>query len=876
MRHPWIVGIALALTAGAAQGQEYDAQSPLVWPAKDPYLDRVVAESPVAALVELSAIHGFVRDSISTEIYDGVLRGPRGTLVLGAGNSLDKSLLLAELAARTGKRVRIAQGELSDDAAMQVVSMMQSDLGRRAAELAAGVATDLRSAPGVGEADDDERQDLEYVVSLKAGLLKRIGGLWADLRGFASLGAMHTAESARSNERRQVERLRRKAKSHFWVQVESSPEGAWLDLDPVLPQPSGRPATAVTHRYESGQVPGSFRHAIEFEVQSTFQQDGERRTRTNLKVRSFADQLGHLPLVLVHPGKSDPFGALVSFDVLPSGAVGGLPFSPVLFLGTRPYRGVPLTMNGWSEANAFFGGTKPEIVDETIRVRVFPPGSEPIEHARWILNRASTKERAKAGGWSLDPITETRDARIADAGESVRVDLMPLPLRSLWAFRIGIGPGDAGQVDAPLVRSEDAAEVGDPETVLALGSILESAAFVDVATRVSVGGGGYFPVSVRPTVSAMMVGARAEDSNKVDLEATAVIGMDLMDAFSLPLDGKDPQGHGLFGLAVEQAFVEMLVGRRDDASDSLFTARNILSAAARAGIPFIVVRGPQDLPKLSEAVGAVVKTHRMDGILVVPRDLVKFHGATELAWLRMDAESFYAEDDTSLDAGAALVEYIKKNEKVIKQTESVCRFRQCLAMAQSIASKGVAILRGKIEMRAIVDVATAYQDASDCSKVRLTIPVYKVWKKGMGRAERDVRNKLEAMQQAARSGQLKIPSKRTYQKQREQSPGEFATERERQLGRKKRDDEDWDHRVELGCGGKHEATNVFPLDSSYNSSLGNFLGRACRALCEGTIISDIRLKFILPGGPGASLPFGIVARLGPGWHFPEASCNGEQ
>ena len=61
---------------------------------------------------DADSIIEFVRASISFEQYPGVLRGPKGTLLSRAGNSIDQAILLAKLLRDAGYDARIAGAEL--------------------------------------------------------------------------------------------------------------------------------------------------------------------------------------------------------------------------------------------------------------------------------------------------------------------------------------------------------------------------------------------------------------------------------------------------------------------------------------------------------------------------------------------------------------------------------------------------------------------------------------------------------------------------------------------------------------------------------------------------------------------------------------------
>ncbi|MFN8392383.1 MAG: transglutaminase domain-containing protein [Bdellovibrionota bacterium] len=66
----------------------------------------------------------FVRDHIRNDVYSGSLRGARGTLLHGGGNSLDKSSLLIALLRASGVPARYAQGTLPKGLAQQIILSM--------------------------------------------------------------------------------------------------------------------------------------------------------------------------------------------------------------------------------------------------------------------------------------------------------------------------------------------------------------------------------------------------------------------------------------------------------------------------------------------------------------------------------------------------------------------------------------------------------------------------------------------------------------------------------------------------------------------------------------------------------------------------------
>ena len=117
--------------------------------------------------------------------------------------------------------------------------------------------------------------------------------------------------------------------------------------------------------------------------------------------------------------------------------------------------------------------------------------------------------------------------------------------------------------------------------------------------------------------------------------------------------------------------------------------------------------------------------------------------------------------------------------------------------------------------------------------------------------------KLGHLQNEARADRAVTHSDSAYQEHRKRSPGEFEKEKNKD-GVHRGPNEDWDHMLDIGCGGTHEPDNIDPLDSAINRSVGSVLAAACRKLCEGTRIKDIVYEYVLDEAgkliPGADKP----------------------
>jgi hypothetical protein len=118
---------ALGLAGGTAALGVGDAHAS---PAQAPQFDRVRHQSGMARFIEdlafeleydVEKIFRFVTDEIGYEPYDGALRGIQGTLWSGAGNSVDKAMLLKALLDASTVNVQFVTGSLPEAEATRLL-----------------------------------------------------------------------------------------------------------------------------------------------------------------------------------------------------------------------------------------------------------------------------------------------------------------------------------------------------------------------------------------------------------------------------------------------------------------------------------------------------------------------------------------------------------------------------------------------------------------------------------------------------------------------------------------------------------------------------------------------------------------------------------
>src|SRR5437868_11493630 len=152
-------------------------------------------------------IFNYVRDEIAYEAYTGCLRGPRGTLLALAGNSVDRASLLASMLQHAGQRVRYAYGTLPEVDARELVSSMWARRRQAVSQQA-----DAAKAPSVNAATDTLMNAVKRDYAVIQQQLKS-GGVTPNAQTIP-----------------RVEAFVHEAQAHYWIQL--ARDGTWVDLDP--------------------------------------------------------------------------------------------------------------------------------------------------------------------------------------------------------------------------------------------------------------------------------------------------------------------------------------------------------------------------------------------------------------------------------------------------------------------------------------------------------------------------------------------------------------------------------------------------------------------------------------------------------------------
>lgn len=219
-------------------------------------------------------IFQFVRDAVAFESYDGILRGPRGTLLALAGNAVDRAALLGSLLEYAGQEVRYARGTLAEREASELVASMWA----------------VRPEPAWADGDGEPPAVLQQALRTLEAAVDRDYALILDQ--LAAAGVTPGPEAAWP-----LETLVRETQDHYWVLWLD--RGSWVDLDPsfadALP---GQTFATVEESFDS--LPEALYHQVELRIVLEEYTDDVPATREILRFGARAADLSGRDVALVH------------------------------------------------------------------------------------------------------------------------------------------------------------------------------------------------------------------------------------------------------------------------------------------------------------------------------------------------------------------------------------------------------------------------------------------------------------------------------------------------------------------------------------------------------------------------------------------------
>jgi hypothetical protein len=232
-------------------------------------------------------IFEFVQKKIRFEPYPGLQRGAAGVLVSRAGNSADKSLLLAELLRASGYEARMVRGPLRPERAQELAARSLAEFRERkpAAYKGAFGGGEISKARIAGIAAEAGLSLVELEGALESMDQARRRS-WSEVLSLAARERAFLEDEIRTARleaapRSIHEEVIRSLEPHYSVQWRARGSAAWTPLDPCFESPDPAPrAPAGSEEVNPSQVADRFRLNLSLERSA----GGKRETVDVLKV----------------------------------------------------------------------------------------------------------------------------------------------------------------------------------------------------------------------------------------------------------------------------------------------------------------------------------------------------------------------------------------------------------------------------------------------------------------------------------------------------------------------------------------------------------------------------------------------------------------
>ena len=213
------------------------------------------------AFEDASTISDWVSENIAYQPYRGLLRGPDGTLMTGAGNSLDQAVLLARLLGDAGYTVRIGLGQLEEEQAqellMQASAPVLSSDARQLLESSEEQLAALAELPGIEmKAFRSSLEQLLQPPNVNEDLYGEAAATAAQIVELVSANGVEMGSNVHAE-------LLAEAQEYAWVEYRFSAAEEWQQAHPLMAEGFEAPRA---REYLDGAVPAEMQHRLRIEV----------------------------------------------------------------------------------------------------------------------------------------------------------------------------------------------------------------------------------------------------------------------------------------------------------------------------------------------------------------------------------------------------------------------------------------------------------------------------------------------------------------------------------------------------------------------------------------------------------------------------------
>jgi hypothetical protein len=543
----------------------------------------------------------FVRDQIAYEPYRGALRGPRGTLLALAGNSVDRAALLGALLAGGRQRLRFAHGRLPDELAQDLVA---STFEERP-DSPASASTNSATAKLASE-------------QLSAGIERDVTWLTASLKnaGLPGRAEVPTLQS-----------LLDETREHYWVQMWR--DGGWVDMDPSFA--AAVPGQAFTRPTETlDALPESLFHRVDVSVTVEEYEKDRASNREVLHFAAKAADLSGIDLVFAHAAGLQP------------GQV-----KPVLMVAGQRHEGAPFSVDAPANRgpvgfqSLFGGGDEPApaaaklVSAESVAIVLNQPGGGKDAVTREIFDLVGPA--ARVGGRTAGKVTLPGGPRAAAFAATIG---------SVYDFFVTTGAVHEAHLEKVTIPPAAAAgQLLDVRAGLLRANVLFAATSDRLLARMVTSDGGvcrFYPDSPRVQVMQFSVGrndVRLAMDLRRDTVRTVGSGTRREHVFGARVLRGVAEGH------LERLFTDFLSTPDADGSAPqpvTMSTSLVFEKVAASKAPIVLLE--RDVHSLSSSVPAdgrarVEQALAEGWVAVAPKDPVQLGGAPRFGWWQVERRS---------------------------------------------------------------------------------------------------------------------------------------------------------------------------------------------------------------------------------------------
>ena len=360
---------------------------------------------------DVPAILHFVSDAVRNEPYDGILRGSRGTLLAGAGNSADKAILLRDILHVIAPQfqTRFATCTLTPEQAVQLIVSSQSQDGITSRIQTHNSMMRRVHATKVAPTKSDKAA-VDTMISYWGGIGQTVGQNAIEMQAKLSQQVINVPNAllARSQ-------LLETVRTHFWLQYRQGSD--WLDLDSTIPG-SAIGQQRCTADNVLPELPEELYHHVKINVLLEERRNGQIATSTLLRTTWRTSQLTGSTITYA---QAEPLN--VTLTASQPTTTNMSRYTPILLvndeytLGTPFYLPAPISSankpmgqivggqiggilgshqigNIGAAPNKNVNETKPEVIGLWLQFVVAPPHGPPDIIERPIIDRIGYAARA--------------------------------------------------------------------------------------------------------------------------------------------------------------------------------------------------------------------------------------------------------------------------------------------------------------------------------------------------------------------------------------------------------------------------------------------------------------------------------------------------